>query len=226
VAAIGVKVGEDHFKSCRDLRGVDHQHHDGGDDVGHAHKRHQGRRHFTDTLDTTEDHHAYKQHGDQTGQPQRHIEGGLQGGGHAVDLDHVADTETGKTAEDGEGGAQPQPLLAQTVLDCVHRPADVLAAVILLAVMHRQHHFAVLGSHTHQCGTPHPEQRTRPAEEDRGGHTGDIAGTDCSGQAGHQRLERADLTAFGIAFLAALPHQFEACADLSQRHELQAQHEE
>ena len=102
----------------------------------------------------------------------------------------------------------------------------MLAALILLAVMHRKHHFAVLGSHTDQCCTPHPEQRTGTAEENRCGYTGDIAGTDSGGQAGHQGLERADFTALGITFLTALPHQFEARANLAQRHEFQTQHEE
>ena len=102
----------------------------------------------------------------------------------------------------------------------------MLATVILLAVMHRQDHFAIFRRHAHQRGAPHPEQRARAAEEDRRGHTGDVAGTDRRGQAGHQRLERTDLARFFVAFRASAPDQCEAGADTRQRHELEHRHQE
>jgi len=169
---------------------------------------------------------ADNRHRDHAGDPHRHAESGFHGLRHAIDLHHVADTETGQPAEDGEGAAQPEPLLAQAVLDGVHRPADMLAAVVLLAVVHGQHHFAVLGGHAHQGGAPHPEQRARPAEEDGGGDAGDIAGTDSGRQAGHQRLEGTDLAIGAGLVPAPLPHQAETTGNGPPGHELEADHQE
>ncbi len=204
---------------------MDHQDDHRGDDVADAHEGHQGFGDLADTADATKDHQPGDEHGGDPGDPVGHAEGNLQGIGHAVDLDHVADTEAGEPAEQGEGRTEPGPALAQTVLDGIHRTADVFVALILLAVVHRQHHFGELGGHSHQRGAPHPEQRARAAEEDRRGHPGDVAGTDGGRQAGHQRLERADLAAALVILATPLPEQAKADSQAHQGHELQPQHQ-
>ncbi len=218
-------MGEDQVERGRDRGGVHHQHHRGSDQVGQAHEGNQRRGHNADAADTAENHQADHDHGDQAGRPQRHREGGFQRVGHAVDLHHVANAEAGQPAEDGERSAKPDPLLAQPVLDGIHRAADVLATVVLLAVVNRQHDLAVLGGHTDQRGAPHPEQRARAAEEDRRGDAGDVAGTYRCGQRRHQRLERADLTGGFVALGTTAPHQGEAGTNAGQRHELEHDHQ-
>ncbi|MCY1412564.1 hypothetical protein D9M71_279750 [compost metagenome] len=217
---------EDQRKGIRDGLVVHGQHHHGAEDVDHAHQRYQGGGDLADAPDAAEDDQADQHHADHAGQPGRHAEGAGKGLRHAVDLDHVADAEAGETAEQREGAAHPRPLLAQAVLDRVHRPADVFAALVLLAVVHGEHHLAVLGGHADQRGAPHPEDCPGAAEEDRGGDAGDIAGADGGGQTGHQRLERADLAGAVVIFLASLPEQAEGSDDPGQRHEFQPQHEE
>ena len=46
-------------------------------------------------------------------------------------------------------------------------------------------------AHSKDCGDPHPEHGTRTADRDRTGDTGDISGTDRSGEGRTDSLERS-----------------------------------
>ncbi len=59
-----------------------------------------------------------------------------------------------------------------------------------------------LDGHAHQRGDPHPEHGARAAEGYGNADTGDVTGTDATGEAEHQRLERAELA--GAALQAVL----------------------
>jgi hypothetical protein len=88
------------------------------------------------------------------------------------------------------------------------------------SVPDRADRLGVLGRHADKRRAPHPEEGAGPAEEDGRRHAGDVAGADGGGKRGHERVEGTDLTFLG-AFLAALPEQGKAEADLADRHELQ-----
>ena len=111
--------------------------------------------------------------------------------------------------------------MTQTVLDVVHRSANVVAARILLAKMHGQGSLAELGGHADDCNGPHPEQRARTAKEQRGSDPGNIARAHRGRQRRHQRVEGADIALGGA--LASAPEHFEAEAQLALRQQLQAQ---
>ena len=69
--------------------------------------------------------------------------------------------------------------------DVVHRSADVASVGKLLSGSLSQNCLAEDGSHTKECGYPHPEYCTRAAGCDSRSNTGDVTGTyltcDCSG---------------------------------------------
>ena len=142
----------------------------------------------------------------------------VHGVGDGIGLDGIADTETGEHPESGEKKCQPFPFFAETVPDIVHRAADIIAEHIFFAVTDGQCRFGKLGGHTGQCDQPHPEKGARPAEEDRRGHSRDIAGADRGGHGGHQRIERRDIAGL-VAFLPAAPHHSECEGNAALCHE-------
>ena len=71
--------------------------------------------------------------------------------------------------------------------------------IVDLAEVHREEHLGILGRHADQRRHPHPEQRARPPERDRGGDAGDVAGADGGRERRHQRGVGTDL-ALGAGF--------------------------
>ena len=154
-----------------------HRHHDGGNPA--------------DIFDAAEDNHAGEQRQGDTGGQRVDIERFLQVSGNGVGLDGIADAESGDRAEQGE--QHPQPFLPQSPLQIIHRTARHLAVLVNHPVFDGQHPFGVLGSHAECRRDPHPEQRARPADRDRGGNADDVSRTDGCGQGHHQCLEVADI---------------------------------
>ena len=124
-------------------------------------------------------------------------DGGIDGRGDLAHLHRVADAEGGQTAKDAEHRAQPLPVLTQTVLDIIHGAAHPVAQDVALPELHGQQHLGVLGSHAQQGGHPQPEDRTRAAQGNGKGDTGDVAGAHGSRQSGGQGLEGSDFTSLG-----------------------------
>src|SRR5699024_12242450 len=62
--------------------------------------------------------------------------------------------------------------------DALPTSAGHVAARVLGAEAHPHERLGVLRGHAEEASDPHPEQRTRPAEIDGGGHSGDVADAD------------------------------------------------
>ena len=116
---------------------------------------------------------------------------GLHGVGDGMGLRHVAADGEGEGRQKGiEGG---QHGLIESTAQVVHRPARHLSARPQDAEFDSQQGFGELGGHAHQSRDPHPEQGSRPARDDGGGHPGDVSGAHRGRQGGHQRLEVGDV---------------------------------
>ena len=151
------------------------------------------------------------------------LDGGIDRVGDITDLHGVADAEGGQAAQYAEYRAQPLPVLAQAVLDVVHGAAYPVAQDIALPVFHRQQHLGVLGGHTQQGGHPQPEDRSRAAQGDGGGDTGDVAGAYGSRQGGGQGLEGGNLAGLGLLFFEHLAYGvLHGIAELPELEALQA----
>lgn len=177
-------------------------------------------------LTPPQQHEAGAHRHDHSGHPGIDAKGGIQRPGNAVGLHHVANAKAGQTAENGKGSAQPAPVATQTILDRIHRPTNLFAAVIGLAEMHRQQHLGVLGGHADQRGHPHPEHGPRTTNGDGGCHAGNIAGAYGSGQRRHQCGIGRDLARCVRCRLAATPDHDKTGHDPGDRHEPQAQLQE
>ena len=152
------------------------------------------------------------------------MEFGLQRIGDGICLDAVADTEARHGAENCKGEGHPGPAPAESVLDVVHGATDVVALLVHLAVLHRQHRLGILGGHADEGRAPHPEQGPGAADGDGRADTGDVARADRRGQGCHQGIEGGDVT---LALLpAAGPQHPKPITDASQRHEAQAEHQD
>ena len=149
-------------------------------------------------------------------------DGGVDGRGDLAHLHRVADAEGGQTAKDAEHRAQPLPVLTQTVLDIIHGAAHPVAQDVALPELHGQQHLGVLGSHAQQGGHPQPEDRTRAAQGNGKGDTGDVAGAHGSRQSGGQGLEGSDFTSLGGLLFEHLAHGVLHCvAELPELEALQ-----
>jgi len=115
-----------------------------------------------------------------------------------------------------------QPALLQTVLDVISRAATVGALCVGALVQLAEGAFDEARRHTHQRGDPHPEHGTRAAEGYGNADTGDVTGTHATGEAEHQRLERAELA--GAALQAVFEHR-EHVEKVTQLNETRADRE-
>jgi hypothetical protein len=200
----------------------EHEQHDrNAQDIADAHRRHQQFCNLADALDAADDHRAGEHHDHRAGDPERYPECVVDGTCNAVDLDHVADAEAGQSAEDRKSGAEPAPVGAESVLDRIHRAADVFAMIVDFAVLYRQHHFSILGGHADEGRHPHPEQRARSADCNCGRDTGNIAGADGGRQRRHQCSEWRYFACGCRSGCAAFPDHAKALSDLADRHESQ-----
>ncbi len=72
--------------------------------------------------------------------------------------------------------------------DVIHRPSGDIPLLILAVIADAQGDLRTLGSHTQQCGRPHPEQSARPSGQDRRGYAHDIAAAHAACYRGAQGL--------------------------------------
>ena len=144
--------GKDLAKGRADITGVTENHDKRKNDVQNAHDRDELFRHRADAFDAAEEDHAderrdcnAKNKVQQRPLPFRcrneSVDGIVQGTDNGVDLRHVANAEGGDGREDAEQHADPLPVLAEAILDVVHRAADKLAVRICLTEMHCKHNF-------------------------------------------------------------------------------------
>ena len=187
--------------------------------VEDRHNRYQLACHFTDTLDAAQQYQCHQYSDDDAGRQFGDVERAAQGVSNRVGLDGVADAEAGEHAKNGKEHTKPFPFLAQAVLDVIHRAANVVATGILLAIAHGQNGLAEFGCHAYQGNNPHPEQRARATQKDRGSDARDVTGADGGGEGGHQGVERADVTL--ITAFAAAPEHAEAVEQLALRCQLE-----
>ncbi len=98
-----------------------------------------------------------------------------------------------------------QPAFLQTMLNVIGRTAAVTAVAVAAFVELAEGTFEEAAGHADQRGHPHPEHRARATHGDGDADAGDVARTDATGKAEHQRLKRAELT--GAAFQAVAEHR-------------------
>ena len=168
-----------------------------GDDVDH---RHEGDQLFSDlayALEAAQQHHcAERRHYDADYEVSsvdvdggEGVDGAGDRGNYGVDLGHVAYAEGRKHSEQCKQRAQPDPFLAEAVLDVVHGAAYPVALVVALAEVYGQGDLSELSAHSEQGGYPHPENRAGAAEGDSAGNAGDISGADRRRKGGTHGLE-------------------------------------
>ena len=209
----------------RDFRKIQDQNEDAGGEIADRHERHETSRHLADALDTAQQHQPDQNRRNDAADDGMRPEGMMHRIGDRIGLHGIADAETGEHAEAGEEKRQPFPFFAQSLADIVHGAADIVAVFILFAEMHREYRFGKLRRHAGQRDQPHPEQRTRPAAENRRGHPRDIAGAHRGGHRGHQGVERGNIA--GRPFLAAAaPHHPETVENAALHHETVADGQE
>ena len=203
---------EDHAEHAGHVFDVDGDHAQAQHHIEQRHEGNQALGHAADALDAAQQHQAH-QEGDQDADAQ--VDGldsalgsqaeagerGVDGGDDGVDLGGVAGAEHCQCAQCGEHAAQPHPLLAQTVLDEVHRAAHPVALGVALAVVHGQRDLHQLGAHAQQRGDPHPEHCAGAADGDCARHARDVAGAHGGGKCGAHRLEGGDGALGGLAAL-------------------------
>ena len=103
---------------------------------------------------------------------------------------------------------QPFRLRAKAIWDVIHGPANMLAVFMGLAEAHGQNGHCVFGADAHESGHPHPEHRTRPAQENRGCDPNNISSANRGGQRCHEGVERID--ALIVALNTAFPKEIKA----------------
>ena len=108
----GQRLADDQHENFGHAVDVDHNDDQSRDDIKDGHERHQFAGYGADALDAADEHDANQHEQDAGREPGRNAELG-QRAGNGVGLGHVADAEARQTAEDGEQGAQPQPVFAQ-----------------------------------------------------------------------------------------------------------------
>ncbi len=197
---------DDQHHDFRQLRDVQQDDHHRDQDVAQRHEWHDHLSEVGDALDTTEDDQT-DQHGQYGGGDVRvDTEGGVHAGGDGVGLYARQQQAAGEHGNDGE---QPGvPLQAQATLDVEGRATTVFTVELFLV------HLAEGGLDERRAGAeeghhPHPEHGTRTTEGDRGGHTGDVAGTDATGEGHGQGLEGGDAMFIGLAGEHQANHFFE-----------------
>ena len=115
-----------------------------------------------------------------------------------VDLPHVADAERGENGKDRKQNSQHLAdtlhafFTAETVRKIVHCAAGPLTVRIAAAEIDAEHIFGIVRHHAEERRNPHPEHRTRAADHDGGGNTGDVAGADGRSQRRTERLKLRD----------------------------------
>ena len=107
------------------------------------------------------------------------------------------------TAKQREGDRQWFPLLAEPVLDRVHRSTGRRTAGKDDPGLHRKGALGELEGHAEDRRYPHPEERARPPVVNRGRNTGDIANADGRRKRCGQGLEMGEIAVMlGIVILA------------------------
>ena len=206
---------QDHTGQLADVEGDDDA---GDDDVAQRHEGHHSTGEVGDAFHAAEDDEAEQQRQTGGGDVRIDVKGGLQAGADGVRLHPWQQHAAGEDGGDGEGPGVP--LHAEPFLDVEGRAAAVLAVDLLLVDL-TQGGLHEGGAGAEEGDHPHPEQGARAPEGDGGGDTGDVAGTDPTGQRHGERLEGGDP---GIVALA-LEHQAYHALQVTQLQETAAQGE-
>ena len=225
------RTSKDVVEHTAQRAGVGHNDHDAGHDVNHGHEGNQLLGNGAQTLDTAEEDDSNQNDQNDTQNDvhgalcaKRRVERsdhGVDGGSDVAHLHGVADAEGCQSGEDTEDGAQPLPVLAQTVLDVIHGAADPLALFVLFTELNGQQNFGVLGTHTDQGGDPQPEDGARAAQGDGGDDAGNVTGADGARQSGGHSLEGGDFALAGLTLLEDLAQGvFHCIAKLAELHAL------
>ena len=181
---------------------IQYNHTDRKNDVQQCHERNQFFGDTSDSFDTAKQNHTDKKHDHNTkNQIQRfgcRFRNDVEIDQSSVDrsrdciyLCGISGTENGQYTEGGIKNCKDLPFLAQSVFDVVHRTADIITLFISFAEMNGKCDLSEFRAHSKDCGDPHPEHGTRTADRDRTGDTGDISGTDRSGEGRTDSLERS-----------------------------------
>src|SRR5690606_30626756 len=199
----GERLPEDESERRRKLGDVHDEDGYRDEDVGDDHDGHHTGGEPADALDAAQHHRGHDEDHGRTGEPGGDRPDVLQLGGHRVGLGHVADTERGNRAEQGEEEAEDETeAAADPVAQVEHGATALLAFGVPAAVLHTQQRFAVLGGHAQQAGHPHPEQCAGAAVADGERRASDVAHTHGGGQRGAESLVVGDV-AFAALLLAA-----------------------
>ena len=114
----------------------------------------------------------------------------IDGCGNRIYLCGIPCSEYGQYAKRGKQIRQPVPVLFQSVLNIIHWASDQIPMHIFLPEMHRKRHFRKLRTHTENCGNPHPEHGSRPADGNGSCHPGNISRADRCRKCRTDRLKR------------------------------------
>ena len=172
------------------------------DEIKHRHERHDDAGHLADGVNAAHEDQKRANHDDCAGYGRRDAEARMDGRGDRMRLRHVADAEGREDREQREERRHDaSEHAADAVLHRVHRAAGHLADAVRLAVLDRQHRFAVFRRKPEQRADPHPDECARTAEDHRRRDADNIAGADGGGKRRHQRLERRDVALVLLLFL-------------------------
>ena len=151
-----------------------------------------------DLTDTAEDHTAGQDGEKDSGEMRRDVKSTVYGLCRTVGLCRTADPEGCRQRADSVDTAEKGA--SNTIFQHIHRPTDKGSVLLTGAVQDTQVTFAVSGSHAKDTGDPAPEDSTGPTECHCGGHTDDIACSECGGKGGRQGGERRESGDGGILF--------------------------
>ena len=201
----------DRMEYSRNSVKIQDNHTDRQNNVEQCHKRNQFFRNTSDSFDAAKQNHADKKH-DHNTKNQIQCFGcrfrndmeidqcRIDRSGDRIYLCGISGTENGQHPEGRIKNRKNLPFFTQSVFDVVHRAADVVPVFVSLAEMNGKRYLGEFRAHSKDCGDPHPEYSTGTANRDRTGNTGDISGTDRSGEGGTDSLERSHGTV-GSLFL-------------------------
>ena len=206
---------EDLGEGRADVASVAEDDDEGEDDIEDAHDRDELLGHRADTLDAAEEDHAdqardHKAENEVQQLPlpfcrgDEGVDGVVERADDGVDLRHVADAEGGDGREHAEQHADPLPVLAEAILDVVHRAADPVALGVTFPVLDGECDLGILDDHAEQRREPQPEHRAVAAEGDGLRGADDIAGADRRGQRRRDSLQGRDRTGACLLFLEHL----------------------
>ena len=177
---------------------VDHQHHDGEQDVEHGHERRHNLRHVGNTFHSADDDHRYQQRHQGSHHPCRHTEAAGTAQRDAVALHRRQEDAASQCRQHREDGSEERR--PQSFLDIVGWTTAELSVVVFLVNL-CQSGLDKSAACTKEGYNPHPHDGSRAAKADGCSHTDDIACAHTTRQRHGERLKRRD-----AGFLAFVAH--------------------